>query len=145
VPLPEALLRVHARLRGSRGAAVTLVRLRPAHDSDGHELSVVGVGNVAAAVVAPDGTVRRTLIGHGTAGLAVRTPVQTSTPVPAGSVVVLHTDGLLSSWDLRDHSRAVGTPPAVLAGVLLRDFERGTDDTGVVVIRPHPAPAGTSR
>jgi len=145
VPLPEALLHVHARLRGSRGAAVTLVRLRPVPDSDGHELSVVGVGNVAAAVVAPDGTARRTLIGHGTAGLAVRTPVQTSTPVPAGSVVVLHTDGLLSSWDLRGSSRAVGTSPAVLAGVLLRDFERGTDDTGVLVIRPYPAPARTSR
>lgn len=136
LPLSEAILRVHGRLRGSRGAAVTAVRLRPAADGEGHDLLVVGVGNVAAAVVGVDGSVRRTLIGHGTAGLAMRTPVQTSTRVPTGAVVVLHTDGLLSSWDLRDRARAVDAPPAVLGALLLRDHERGTDDTGIVVIRP---------
>lgn len=142
--LPDVLLRLHARLRGTRGAAVTVVRLRPAADGTAHELLVAGVGNVAAAVVGPDGSVRRTLIQSGTAGLAVRTPVQTITPVPAGSAVVLHTDGLLTSWDLKGRGRAVSSPPGVLAAVLLRDFERGTDDTGVLVIRPDPAD-GTGR
>jgi anti-sigma regulatory factor (Ser/Thr protein kinase) len=139
VELPEALLRIHSRLRGSRGAAVTVVRLRPAADGEGQELLVAGVGNVAAAVVAPDGAVRRTLIQPGTAGLAVRTPVQTTTPVPAGGAVVLHTDGLLSSWDLKGRGRVVTSPPGVLAAVLLRDYERGTDDTGVLVLKPGPA------
>lgn len=135
LPLTDVLLRVHGRLRGTRGAAVTAVRLRPAAVG-GHELLVAGVGNVAAAVVSPDGAVRRTMIQSGTAGLAVRTPVQTSTPVPDGGVVVLYTDGLLSSWDLKGRGRAVSAPPGVLAAVLLRDHERGTDDTGVVVLRP---------
>lgn len=138
----EALLRVHTRLRGSRGAAVTVVRVRPAAGGAGHDLLVAGAGNVAAVVVATDGSARRTLIGHGTAGLAVRTPAQTSTPVPDGGVVVLHTDGLVGSWDLRGRERVVASPPAVLAAVLLRDHERGRDDTGVVVIRPGP-PSGT--
>jgi anti-sigma regulatory factor (Ser/Thr protein kinase) len=143
--LPEALLRIHARLRGSRGAAVTVVRLRPAPVGGGHELLVAGVGNVAAAVVSADGEVRRSLIGHGTAGLAMRTPVQTCTAVPAGSVVVLHTDGLLTSWDLKGRYRAVTAAPSVLAAVLLRDHERGNDDTGVVVLRPTPPADGASR
>jgi hypothetical protein len=124
---------------------VTVVRLRPAPDGEGDELLVVGVGNVAAAVVSPDGSVRRTLIGQGTAGLAVRTPVQTRTPVPGGSVVVMHTDGLMTSWDLKDRPGAVGASPAVLAGVLLRDHERGSDDTGIVVVRPPSAGGGTGR
>lgn len=141
--LPEALHRVHTRLRGSRGAAVTVARVRPSPDGTGHELLVVGAGNVTAAVVAPDGGVRRTLIGHGTAGLTIRTPVQTRTPVPVGSVVVLHTDGLLSSWDLRGRGRAVHASPTVLAAVLLRDHERGSDDTGVVVVRPDLLESGT--
>ena len=140
--LPQVLRDVHARLRGTRGAAVTTVRLRRSATGEGHELLVSGVGNVAAAVVAPDGSVRRTLISAGTAGLALRTPTQTSTPVPAGGVVVLHTDGLLSSWTLQGRARVVAAPPVVLAAVLLRDFERGTDDTGVVVLRP---PAETDR
>jgi anti-sigma regulatory factor (Ser/Thr protein kinase) len=135
--LSAALLRIHERLRGTRGAAVTVVRLRPTGDGEGHELLVVGVGNVAAAVVAADGSVRRTLIGHGTAGMAVRSaPRQTTTPVPPGAVVVLHTDGLLSSWDLRGRERVVAAAPTVLAAALLRDHERGRDDTGVLVLRP---------
>lgn len=136
LPLPEALLRVHARLRGSRGAAVTVVRLQRAEDGEGSELLVAGVGNVAAAVVSRDGSVRRTLIGHGTAGLAIRTPVQTVTRVPADGAVVLHTDGLLGSWDFGGRARAVPASPVILAATLLRDHERGSDDTGIVVLRP---------
>jgi Stage II sporulation protein E (SpoIIE) len=143
--LPQALLRIHARLRGSRGAAVTVVRLRPADGGTDSELLVAGVGNVAAAAVSPDGAVKRTLISAGTAGLSIRTPVQTTTRVPAGGVVVLHTDGLLSSWDLTGRGRAVASPPGVLAAVLLRDHERGTDDTGVVVLRPVPPSTGGAR
>jgi hypothetical protein len=75
----------------------------------------------------------------------MRTPVQTRTAVPPGSVVVLHTDGLLSSWDLQGRYRAVAAAPSVLAAVLLRDHERGSDDTGVVVLRPAPRADGTSR
>lgn len=140
--LSEAMLRIHARLRRTRGAAVTVARLRPSPDGPDFELLVVGVGNVAAAVVSPDGAVKRTLISAGTAGLSIRTPVQTRTRVAAGSVVVLHTDGLLSSWDLKGRGRVVASPPGVLAAVLLRDHERGTDDTGVVVLHP---PAGGGR
>ncbi|WP_229682329.1 SpoIIE family protein phosphatase [Modestobacter marinus] len=136
---PQVLHDVHARLRSTRGAAVTVVRLRRSSTGEGSELLVTGVGNVAATVVALDGSVRRTLISAGTAGLAVRTPTQTITPVPTGSVVVLHTDGLLSSWTMQGRARVVAAPPAVLAAVLLRDFERGTDDTGVVVLRPPAA------
>ena len=140
--LTDVLLRIHERLRGTRGAAVTAVRLRPAA-AGGHELLVAGVGNVAAVVVSPDGTVRRTMIQSGTAGLAVRRPVQTATPVPDGGVVVLYTDGLLSTWDLKGRGRAVSAPPGVLATVLLRDHERGTDDTGVLVLRAGASPGGT--
>lgn len=135
---PEgSLTRIHARLRGSRGAAVTVVRLRSAGVA-GAELDVCGAGNVAAVVVGPDGTVRPTLVGAGTAGLAIRRPVQTTTAVPEGGVVVLHTDGLVSSWTLRGRERVVRAAPVVIAGVLLRDFARGGDDTGIVVLRPSP-------
>lgn len=138
LPLPEAVRRIHDRLRGSRGAAVTVARLRRAPD-DGHELLAAGVGNVAVAVVSADGLVRRTLIGHGTAGLTMRTPVETSTPVPDDGVVVMHSDGLVSSWDLRDRPGALAPPPMVVAATMMRDHERGSDDVGIVVLRPEAA------
>lgn len=131
---PSAVVElIHRRLRGTRGAAVTVALLNAAtHDRPG-TLVVAGVGNVAAAVIARDGQVRRTLIGHGTAGLAVRRPPQTTTAVPAGAVVVLHTDGLTSAWSLLGRADVVRSAPGVIAGILLRDFERGNDDTGIVV------------
>jgi serine/threonine protein phosphatase PrpC len=139
---PAALVElVHQRLRGTRGAAVTVARLRAATPDRPGELVVAGVGNVAAAVASPEGQVRRTLIGHGTAGLAVRRPPKTTTAVPAGSVVILHTDGLTSAWNLLGRTEVLRSAPVIIAAALLRDFERGNDDTGIVVVAPE-GPAG---
>lgn len=139
---PSAVVeRIHRRLRGTRGAAVTAALLRAATPDRPGELIVAGVGNVAATVVGGDGQVRRTLIGHGTAGLAVSRPPQTTTAVPAGAVVVLHTDGLTSSWNLLGRTDVVRSGPGVIAGVLLRDVERGNDDTGIVVAVQAAEPA----
>lgn len=138
----DAVELVHRRLRGTRGAAVTVALLRPASGDQPAELVVAGVGNVAAAVIRVDGQVRRSLIGHGTAGLAVRRPPQTTTAIEDGGVVVLHTDGLTSAWNLLGRTEVLRSPPAVLAGVLLRDYERGNDDTGIVVARAEPTAEG---
>lgn len=130
----RALAVVHGRLRGTRGAAVTVARVRlPEPGRDG-SLVVAGVGNVTAAVVDAGGAARRLVIGHGTAGLSMRTPVQTSRALHAGDRVVLHSDGLTGSWDLRGRHALVRSAPVVLAAALLREFERGTDDTAVVVL-----------
>lgn len=131
---------VHARLRRSRGAAVTAVRLAVAPDGPAR-VTACGVGNVAVAVVAVDGTARRLPLSHGTAGVAVRRPLQVEAPLPAGSRVVLHTDGLTGRWELARRRALLAASPRVLAAALLRDFERGSDDTGVLVIDTDAAAA----
>lgn len=136
-----AVEHVHRRLRGTRGAAVTVARVRSATRERPGEVTVAGVGNVAASVVNLEGQVRRTLIGHGTAGLTVRRPAQTTTVVPSGAVVVMHTDGLTSSWNLHGRTAVLRSAPLAIAAVLLRDFERGNDDTGVVVVSAEVAGA----
>lgn len=124
---------IHQRLRGTRGAAVTAARVRSA-DEEPAELTVAGVGNVAAVVLDPSGAAKRIVVGHGTAGLSLRTPIQTTRTLGPGDRLVLHSDGITGSWDLRERPALARAGPAVVAAVLLREFECGTDDTAVVVV-----------
>lgn len=137
---------IHRRLRHTRGAAVTAATVRLADEAGPGRLTVAGVGNVAALVLDQSGAAKRIMIGHGTAGLSMRTPVQTTRTLDPGDWLVLHTDGLTGSWELRERPAVVRSAPTVVAAVLLREFERGTDDTGVMVVgagagASHPAPA----
>ena len=53
----------------------------------------------------------------------------------AGALTVLHSDGLKSRWSLDGYPGLLQRDPTVIAGVLLRDFERGRDDATAVVAR----------
>jgi len=54
---------------------------------------------------------------------------------PASGLVVMHSDGLLSRWDLDPYPGLQGRHPAIIAGVLARDLKRGRDDLTVAVLR----------
>ena len=61
-------------------------------------------------------------------------------PWPAGSALVMHSDGIGSRWTLERYPGLLTRDPAVIAAVLYRDFCRGTDDATVLVAREvHPA------
>ena len=145
----SVLHRISARLRGTRGAAVTVAQLRrssPEGESrsglyPASALTVAGAGNVMAAVLHPDGTVQRLVIGHGTVGLPLGTTPVTTTVVPPGAVVVLHTDGLTGSWTLGGSAGLLSKTPIVIAAALLRDHGRDNDDAGIVVISLDPPDA----
>jgi hypothetical protein len=50
-------------------------------------------------------------------------------------VLVLHSDGLGSSWDFETYPGLIARDPALIAGVLYRDFTRGRDDVTVLAFR----------
>jgi hypothetical protein len=52
-----------------------------------------------------------------------------------GSVVVLHSDGLSARWDIAQYPGLCGMHPALIAGVLTRDYRRGRDDATIVALR----------
>ena len=56
-----------------------------------------------------------------------------------GALLVLHSDGLASHWALEDYPGLALRHPGLIAGVLYRDLDRGTDDVTVVVIRAESA------
>ena len=126
----EMLEQIHAALRATRGAAVAVAHLDLARGA----LLFAGVGNIAGTI-ASGSHVRRLVSHHGTAGSHVRHIREFEYPWRAGDVLVLHTDGLGSHWDLDGYPGLELRHPALVAATLYRDFNRGRDDVTVVGYR----------
>jgi anti-sigma regulatory factor (Ser/Thr protein kinase) len=121
---------IHAALRNTRGAAVGVAEL----DSVNEVARYAGVGNIAGVILSDSG--RKALVSHnGTAGGEVRRIEEFAYPWPIGATLVFHTDGLSSRWGLDEYPGLGVRHPSIIAGVLYRDFARGTDDVTVVVAR----------
>ncbi len=120
----------HLALRGTRGAALAVAQFDPAEQ----QLYFAGVGNIAACIV--DGDQRRQLVSHnGIVGHNMRKVQQFVHPCPPGALLILHSDGLGTQWDLSDYPGLVHLAPALIGAVLLRDHARGRDDACVLVKR----------
>jgi anti-sigma regulatory factor (Ser/Thr protein kinase) len=127
-PLTEVLDYVHGALRPTRGAAASLARVHPGR------VEFAGVGNVAG-VVAAGGSARRMISHNGTLGHNARRFQAFDYPVQGPPVRVLHSDGLGTSWMFDKYPGLVACDPALIAGVLYRDFNRGRDDVTVLAFR----------
>jgi anti-sigma regulatory factor (Ser/Thr protein kinase) len=127
-PVSAILAAVDAGLKKTRGAAVSIARI----DRERGLVTYAGIGNVAGAIFAED-SVRRMVSLNGTAGLAVRRIQAFDYPLPKGSRVALASDGITSGWSILKYPGLLRASPALAAGVIFRDFERGRDDTTVFV------------
>lgn len=126
----EILAAIHAGLRHTRGGAVSVAR----YDPDRGVLIFAGVGNVAGAVVA-GGEVKRTVSLAGTAGHVARKIQEFEYPFPPDALLVMHSDGIATSWSLDRYPGLTGAHPSLIATILYRDFARGRDDATVLVAR----------
>jgi len=129
-PAAVILADAHAALRSTRGAAAAAVRIDMLRD----ELTFAGVGNISAHLFR--GSQRRQLMSHnGIVGSNMRKVQEFPGAWSSDSMLVLHSDGLGSRWDLDAYPGLVHCHPAVIAAVLYRDFTRGSDDVTVLVLR----------
>ncbi|MFN8489364.1 MAG: ATP-binding SpoIIE family protein phosphatase [Caldilineaceae bacterium] len=128
---PTALMEdAHRALRSTRGAAVALVELQWPQQL----VRFVGIGNISALVL--DGANRRHLVSHnGIVGHEMRKLQEFTTPWNDGALLILHSDGLATHWNLTDYAGLTTHDPSLIAGVLYRDFTRGRDDVTVVVVK----------
>ena len=58
-----------------------------------------------------------------------------SYPFPSNALIILHSDGLTTHWNMDAYPGLIVKPPSLIAGVLYRDFQRGNDDVTVVAAR----------
>jgi anti-sigma regulatory factor (Ser/Thr protein kinase) len=130
LPPTDLLGEIHLALRSTRGAAVAVAALDPVK----REIRYAGVGNIAGAVVAGDET--RSMVSHnGTVGHEVRKIQEFTYAWPPGALVIMHSDGLQTQWRLDRYPGLATRAPAVIAGLLYRDFTRGRDDVTVAAVR----------
>ena len=128
---PSAVLeRAHPLMRSTRGAAVAMAQL----DAKAGTIVYAGAGNISGRLIS--GIEDRSLMSqHGTLGVQIRRLQDVHYPWPDHSLLVLHSDGLLTRWHLKEVGGLLQCDPAVVAGWLLRDYTRGHDDVTVVVLK----------
>jgi anti-sigma regulatory factor (Ser/Thr protein kinase) len=124
---------IHRALAPTRGAAVAIARV----DSRHRIVRFVGVGNIAGALV-EEGVTRRMVSHNGTAGHIAPRIREFTYPWKGGGVIILHSDGLSTKWDLAEYPGLAASHPSLIAGVLFRDYRRGRDDASVVVMELKP-------
>jgi anti-sigma regulatory factor (Ser/Thr protein kinase) len=126
----DILAEIHPALRSTRGAAVAVAAL----DSNRREIRYAGVGNIASSIVSATET--RSMVSHnGTVGHEVRKIQEFQYDWPAGALVIMQSDGLQTHWRLDRYPGLAARDPALIAGVLYRDFTRGRDDVTVLAVR----------
>ena len=128
---PVALLQqIHATLKGTRGAAIAVALL----DTAQANVQFGGIGNIAGRVISAEST--RHMVSHvGTAGHEARRFQEFTYAWPPFAAVVLHSDGLTSSWNLENYPGLLNHDPALIAAVLYRDATRGRDDVCVLAAK----------
>jgi len=129
----EILHLIHEGLHGSRGAAVAVAQVSGAAVAP-RIVRYAGVGNICGLILC--GAASHHLASYnGTAGLEVHKIEEFVYPWPQGGTLVLHSDGVATHWALQDYPGLAQKHPALIAGVLFRDFQRPRDDSTVLVAK----------
>src|SRR5262245_51580664 len=119
----------HGALRSTRGAALAVADLDLAR-----EVRYAGVGNISGVTYEPGAN--RHMVSHpGIVGHEVRKIHEFVYPWSQDMMLIMHSDGLATHWNLDQYPGLVGRHPSLIAGVLYRDFTRGRDDVTVIVAK----------
>lgn len=128
---PAAMLQlIHVSARGTRGSAVAVAYVDRAEST----VKYAGVGNISGVLLG--GSKPLMMISHnGTAGHHSPRLQEFSYPLPEQGLVVMHSDGLHTTWNIDDHPGLRRRDPSVIAGVLYREAARDRDDICIIVAK----------
>lgn len=131
---PESVLgAMDVALHNTRGAALSVTVV----DQVQRTARFCGVGNVDGRIVSPDSN-RHLVPQNGIVGHTMPRAQAGDAPWPVGGRLVMHSDGISSRWRASDYPGILARHPALLAGVLFRDFVRSRDDATVLVLSDVP-------
>ena len=128
--LTEIIQDVHLALKKTRGAALGMAKI----DADKGLLTFAGVGNISASIIA-SGSSRSMPSHNGIMGQQMERIQEFNYPWNKDNLLVMHSDGLVSRWDLERCPGIWNRHPSVIAAALHRDFSRGRDDVTVLVAK----------
>jgi anti-sigma regulatory factor (Ser/Thr protein kinase) len=126
----EILRDCHDALKKTRGAAASIAAI--SHEKK--TLTYAGVGNISATVI--DCETRRGIASHnGTLGHQMYKIQEFTVPWNQDSVLIMHSDGLGTKWDLKQYPGLASKHPSIIAAMLYRDFQRERDDVTVMATK----------
>lgn len=129
-PLVEQIELAHGVLRTTRGAAVGVAEIL--HDRG--VIKFAGIGNIMAAVV-QDGIARHMVSQNGILGHQMRHVKEFEYSWSASATLIMCSDGIGTRWDLNPYPGLMMRDASLIAATLYRDYERGTDDATVLVLK----------
>jgi anti-sigma regulatory factor (Ser/Thr protein kinase) len=130
--LEQILRAAHESLRKTRGAAMAVASV----EHERREVRFAGIGNISGVILSPRDARSTSLVSHnGTVGHTVRKVQVFAYPWSPDCLLVMHSDGLATQWQLGRYPGLTARQPGVIAGVLYRDFRRERDDVTVLVAK----------
>ncbi|AEU38255.1 Stage II sporulation protein E [Granulicella mallensis MP5ACTX8] len=128
---PERILAdAHGALAKTRGAAVSIAEVL----YDKGIVNYAGVGNVAGSIYS-GGQSRSMVSMNGTLGHSIGRIQSFSYPWEKNSALLLHSDGIATRWSMEQYPGLASRHPALIAGVLYRDYCRKRDDATILISR----------
>jgi anti-sigma regulatory factor (Ser/Thr protein kinase) len=122
---------LHRKLNHTRGAALAVAEL----DEEAGLVRYAGLGNISGTLFGADGTRRGLVSLPGIAGHQRRQIREYDYPLAPGSMLLMHSDGVVDRWNPADYPGLLGHSPTVIAATVLRDAGTRRDDAGVLVAR----------
>lgn len=120
----------HDALKKTRGAAAAVAEI----SREKRTLTFAGIGNISATLI--DGASRRGIASHnGTLGHQLYKIQEFTVPWSEDSLLIMHSDGLGSKWDLSQYPGLASKHPSIIGAMLYRDFQREKDDVTVMAVK----------
>ncbi|MBD1398662.1 SpoIIE family protein phosphatase [Pontibacter sp. JH31] len=133
----EALRTIHGNIRRTRGAVGFVAFI----DTYQHQLNYCGIGNIAGKMFSMEGGIGNVpyksvisyngILGHNVPGTFNNQQLEWS----RNKILIVHSDGLKSRWDLNKYPNLQRHMATTIAAVLYKDHSRHTDDTLVLVCK----------
>lgn len=133
----NSLRDIHSNIKRTRGA----VGLRADISTHTQRITYCGIGNIAGKVFSLDGSSVNSpykniisyngILGHNIPNTLNNQQLEWG----RNKLLILHSDGLKSRWDLAKYPNLQRHHPTTIASVIYKDNSRQTDDTLVVVCK----------
>jgi serine/threonine protein phosphatase PrpC len=68
-------------------------------------------------------------------GYQIRTPKEKIMKISVGDILVLHTDGISSNFDVSDYPEIINDGAKTIANNLIKKFGKNDDDATCIVVR----------
>ena len=124
----EILREIHSKVKKTRGLVATIASV----DYKSEVWNVCGIGNINTRIF--NGLENKTytpyngIIGHN----IPRTLNNTIVPYKKHQIIIMHSDGLRTRWNLNDMTSIFKHSPGIIAASLLKENIRGTDDATIL-------------